>query len=64
MHIICILIYRIKYSYLPPKERLINGIKGLKQILTAKCSKPSTDNSEEINQHIERIIKSATSKFF
>lgn len=45
-----------------PKERLINGIKNLKQILTVKCSKPSTDNSEEINQHIERIIKSATSK--
>ncbi|GAB0093069.1 Protein CREBRF homolog [Sergentomyia squamirostris] len=41
-------------------RRLINGIQQLKQVFIAKCSKPVSDNCEESNQQIEKIVKSAT----
>uniref|UniRef100_A0A6B2E9A3 Putative creb3 regulatory factor n=1 Tax=Phlebotomus kandelakii TaxID=1109342 RepID=A0A6B2E9A3_9DIPT len=41
-------------------KRLINGIQQLRQALITKCSKPVTDNGEETNQQIEKIVKSAT----
>lgn len=36
----------------------------MKQILVMKCGKPAGENSEEINQHVEKIVKQSTSKKF
>jgi hypothetical protein len=44
-------------------ERLINGISQMKQILAAKITNPSAEKSgEELNQHLDKIVKNATSK--
>jgi hypothetical protein len=44
-------------------ERLINGISQMKQILAAKITSPGAEKTgEELGQHLEKIVKNATSK--
>lgn len=41
-------------------KRLINGIKQMKQILVTKCSQASTEPTEEYNQKLDTLVKTAT----
>jgi hypothetical protein len=43
-------------------ERLNTGISQLKQVLAAKFTAENQDSQEELTKHIEKIVKSATSK--
>jgi hypothetical protein len=44
-------------------ERLINGIAQMKQILAAKITSPGAEKTgEELSQHLDKIVKNATSK--
>lgn len=43
-------------------ERLLSGIAQIKQIIAMKCTKQVGENKDEINQQIDKIVKSATSK--
>lgn len=45
-------------------ERLLNGIQQAKQILVAKISESSSENQEELTKHIDKVAKSAGSKYF
>lgn len=42
-------------------EKLLNGISQVKQILLAKFT--NQGSKEELNQHLEKVVKNATSKF-
>lgn len=43
-------------------ERLLSGIAQIKQIIAMKCTTQVGENKDEINQQIDKIVKSATSK--
>lgn len=43
-------------------KKLLNGIQQMKQLLVAKVNADSS-NKEEINRHMDKVVKNATSKF-
>ena len=44
-------------------ERLNAGISQLKQVLAAKFTADNQESQEELTKHIEKVVKSATSKY-
>lgn len=43
-------------------EKIINGLSQVKQIFVMKMGEPVPDNQELIMNHVDKIVKSATSK--
>jgi hypothetical protein len=43
-------------------ERLIAGISQIKQVLAAKFTTENHENQEDLTKHIDKIVKTATSK--
>lgn len=43
-------------------ERLNAGISQIKQVLAAKFTADNQESQEELTKHIEKVVKSATSK--
>ena len=44
-------------------KKLLSGIAQMKQLLIAKVNNEAS-NQEEINKHIEKVVKNATSKYY
>lgn len=43
-------------------KKLLSGIQQMKQLLIAKLNSTDTANRDEINKHVDKVIKTATSK--